>query len=516
MAEISLDSGQDLLRANGLTKSFAGVEALRRATLSLRAGEIHALVGENGAGKSTLVRLISGAIAPDAGELHIGGQLVDEFTPLRAREMGVSVIYQQPALFPELSVAENLALGLEPPTLWRKIDHAQRRRQAIELLERVGARIDPALPVRQLTMPQQQLVEIARALGRSARILILDEPTASLSEREVESLFAILRDLRRAGIAIIHITHRMDEIFALADRITVLRDGETIATLPTAATDRQGLIRLMVGRELAAVFPPRPAAAASGATVLQVDDLTCRAQGLAGISFSLRAGEILGLAGLVGAGRSELAQTLFGLHQRDGGRVLVGGGRVDGDLEEIEITSPAAAIAAGIAYVPEDRRRHGVIPELPITFNSSLAVLPRLAPAGLIDLRAERRLANDLATRLQLKAAALYAPVATLSGGNQQKVALSRWLATNPRILILDEPTQGIDVGAKAEIHRLMRELAGQGMAILMISSELPEIIGMSDRILVMRSGRVAATLTKDEATPEKVISIALGHDPTA
>jgi rhamnose transport system ATP-binding protein len=250
--------------------------------------------------------------------------------------------------------------------------------------------------------------------------------------------------------------------------------------------------------------------------VLQVDDLTCRAQGLAGISFSLRAGEILGLAGLVGAGRSELAQTLFGLHQRDGGRVLVGGGRVDGDLEEIEITSPAAAIAAGIAYVPEDRRRHGVIPELPITFNSSLAVLPRLAPAGLIDLRAERRLANDLATRLHLKAAALYAPVATLSGGNQQKVALSRWLATNPRILILDEPTQGIDVGAKAEIHRLMRELAGQGMAILMISSELPEIIGMSDRILVMRSGRVAATLTKDEATPEKVISIALGHDPTA
>lgn len=517
MAQISSDNELELLRATGLTKAFAGVQALRDGHLRLRAGEIHALVGENGAGKSTLVRIISGALVPDGGELEIDGNRVDDFTPRGARQRGVSVIYQQPALFPELSVAENLALGLEESSLWRRVDHRQRRSRAVELLERVGARIDPSLPVRQLTMPEQQLVEIARALGRSARILILDEPTASLSEREVENLFAILRELRRAGIAVIYITHRMDEIFALADRITVLRDGETIATLPTTETDRQSLIRLMVGRELASVFPPRPATSREGETILRVEDLSSRALGLEGISFSLRAGEILGLAGLVGAGRSELARTLFGLHPLDRGRILVdrgGGAAGDPELQEVAITSPTAAIAAGVAYVPEDRRHHGVIPELSITVNSSLAVLPRLSSAGLIDRAAESSLAADFATRLQLRAPALYAPVATLSGGNQQKVALARWLATNPRILILDEPTQGIDVGAKGEIHRLMRELAGQGMGIIMISSELPEIIGMSDRIMVMRGGRAAATLTRGEATPERVISIALGHLP--
>jgi rhamnose transport system ATP-binding protein len=512
MAEKSSDNRLEILAANGLTKSFAGVQALRDGSLRLLAGEIHALVGENGAGKSTLVRIISGALAPDGGELWIGGKLVSNFSPLWARELGVSIIYQQPALFPELTVAENLALGLESPSLWRIIDQDQRRERGVELLARIGAGIDPSLPVRKLSMPQQQLVEIARALGRSSRILILDEPTASLSEREVESLFAILRELRREGIAIILITHRMDEIFTLADRITVLRDGETVTTQPVKEIDRAGLIRLMVGREMSTVFPPRAADTVAGKVLIKVEELSSRAVRLENISFTLHSGEILGLAGLVGAGRSELAQTIFGLHPLDRGRILINHPGEEERLQEVVINSPAEAIAAGIAYVPEDRRRHGVIPELSITVNSSLAILPRLSRRGIVDRAAERLLAAAFASRLRLKASSLHAPVATLSGGNQQKVALARWLATNPRILILDEPTQGIDVGAKAEIHRLMRELASQGMAIIMISSELPEIIGMSDRILVMRSGSTVATLDKCEASPERIISIALGH----
>lgn len=500
-----------LLQANGLAKSFAGVQALRDGSLTLRRGEIHALLGENGAGKSTLIRLLSGAIEPDAGELLIGGAVVGTLTPRRARGLGISVIYQQPALFPELSVAENLALGLEPPGLWRRVDHAARLRRATELLRRVGAEIDPRLAVRELSMPEQQLIEIARALGREARILILDEPTASLSEREVANLFRILLELRQQGMAIVYISHRMEEIFTLADRVTVLRDGETIATREIGEIDQAGLIRLMVGRELAAVFPARSPGAPIGAPVLRIENLSSRAAGLQHISLEVRAGEIFGLAGLVGAGRSELARTLFGLHPVDGGRVLIAddGGAI---LREVQVGSPAAAVAAGIAYVPEDRRRHGVIPELSITANSSLAVLPRLAPGGFIDQAAERALAVDYARRLQLRASALYAPVATLSGGNQQKVALARWLATNPRVLILDEPTQGIDVGAKAEIHLLMRELAAAGMAILMISSELPEVLGMSDRLAVMRGGRIQAILERSAATPESVISIALGQ----
>jgi rhamnose transport system ATP-binding protein len=499
-----------VLQATGLVKSFAGVRALRDGSLTLNGGEIHALIGENGAGKSTLIRLLAGALAPEGGELSIGGQLVTEFSPLRARELGVSVIYQQPALFPELSVAENLALGLEPPRLWRRVDHRARLRRAAALLERVGAAIDPQAPVRQLSMPQQQLLEIARALGRESKILILDEPTASLSEREVANLFRILQELRRQGLAIVYISHRMEEIFSLADRVTVLRDGQTIATHAIDQIDRPTLIRLMVGRELAADFSAQVPGPVTGEAVLRIESLSSRTVGLADITLELHAGEILGLAGLVGAGRSELARTIFGLHPLDAGRILIRSR--DQAWQTFQPTAPAEAIEAGIAYVPEDRRRHGVIAELSIIQNDSLAVLSRISTAGFIDRRAERQLALDYADRLRLKAATLYDPVSTLSGGNQQKVALTRWLATNPRILILDEPTQGIDVGAKAEIHRLMRELAATGLAILMISSELPEIIGLSDRIAVMRAGRIAATLDRQEVTPESIISIALGH----
>lgn len=494
----------ELLSAENLTKSFAGVQALRRGAIDLRAGEIHALVGENGAGKSTLIRIIAGALSPDSGSLTIGGHPVTEFSPVGARELGVSVIYQQPALFPDLTVIENLAIGLESPSLWRRIDWTARRKRAVELLDRVGAVIDPDSIVSSLSMPQQQLVEIARALGRSARILILDEPTASLSEREVGNLFRILRELRRQGLAIVYISHRIEEIFALADRVTVLRDGETVLTESIDQTDRVSLIRMMVGREIEAVFPKREVAI--GETLLRVDNLSSSAAGLSNISLELRTGEILGLAGLVGAGRSELARCLFGLHSIDTGSIWI-----RGEQKASLIRSPADAIEAGIAYVPEDRRRHGVIQELSIILNGSLAVLPRLTSRGLLDQARERQLAAFYAERLCLRADTLYANVSTLSGGNQQKVALARWLATNPSILILDEPTQGIDVGAKAEIHRLMGELAATGMAILMISSELPEILGMCDRIAVMRGGRISATLERSEATPERIISIALG-----
>lgn len=494
----------ELLSAENLTKSFAGVQALRRGAIDLRTGEIHALVGENGAGKSTLIRIIAGALSPDSGSLTIGGHPVPEFSPVAARELGVSVIYQQPALFPDLTVIENLAIGLESLSLWRRIDWTARRKRAVELLDRVGAVIDPDSIVSSLSMPQQQLVEIARALGRSARILILDEPTASLSEREVGNLFRILRELRRQGLAIVYISHRIEEIFALADRVTVLRDGETVLTESIDQTDRVSLIRMMVGREIEAVFPKREVAI--GETLLRVDNLSSSAAGLSNISLELRTGEILGLAGLVGAGRSELARCLFGLHSIDTGSIWI-----RGEQKASLIHSPADAIEAGIAYVPEDRRRHGVIQELSIVLNGSLAVLPRLTRRGLLDQARERQLAAFYAERLRLRADTLYANVSTLSGGNQQKVALARWLATNPSILILDEPTQGIDVGAKAEIHRLVGELAATGMAILMISSELPEILGMCDRIAVMRGGRISATLERSEATPERIISIALG-----
>jgi rhamnose transport system ATP-binding protein len=509
----------EILRAENLTKSFAGVQALRRGAIDLRAGEIHALVGENGAGKSTLIRIIAGALSPDSGSLTIGGHPVTEFSPVAARDLGVSVIYQQPALFPDLTVIENLALGLESPNLWRRIDWTARRKRAVELLDRAGAVIDPDSIVSSLSMPQQQLVEIARALGRAARILILDEPTASLSEREVGNLFRILRELRRQGLAIVYISHRIEEIFALADRVTVLRDGETVLTESIEQIDRASLsrraslIRMMVGREIEAVFPKREVAI--GETILRVDNLSSSAAGLSNISLELRTGEILGLAGLVGAGRSELARCLFGLHSIDTGSIWI-----RGEQKESLIHSPADAIEAGIAYVPEDRRRHGVIQELSIVLNGSLAILPRLTRRGLLDQTRERELAAFYAERLRLRADTLYASVSTLSGGNQQKVALARWLATNPSILILDEPTQGIDVGAKAEIHLLMGELAATGMAILMISSELPEILGMCDRIAVMRGGRISATLERSEATPERIISIALGapgsHDLSA
>ena len=492
-----------LLAAHQLCKSFAGVQALAGVSFELRAGEVHALLGENGAGKSTLIKILTGAHAPDSGMLTIAGQSVDRFDPLVARQHGVAAIYQQPALFPDLSVAENIALGYEQGGPWRRIAWARRRQQARELLARVGAGIDPDTPASELTMPEQQLVEIAKALGAGAPILIMDEPSAALSEREVERLLAVTGELRGQGIGIIYITHRLEEVFQLADRVTVLRDGAAVACRPAAELDPAELIRLMVGRELAAVFPKE--AVPIGQPVLELREVSCAALGVQRVSLEVRAGEIVGLAGLVGAGRTELAQVLFGLAPCTSGQILVRG-------QAVAIRSPADALRAGIAYVPEDRRRHGVIADLSIAANTSLALLDRLTRALRLDGARERRLASQMLQGLAIKAPSIDTPAGELSGGNQQKVALARWLATEPAVLILDEPTQGIDVGAKAEIHRLMGQLAARGVAILMISSELPEILGMSDRVVVMRGGQAVVEFPRAEATQQRVLAAALGH----
>jgi rhamnose transport system ATP-binding protein len=492
-----------LLRATSISKSFAGVQALRDVSFDLHRGEVHALVGENGAGKSTLVKIITGAHQPDEGALDVNGQLVKRNDPVISRSLGIAAIHQQPALFPDLTVAENIALGLETTGWWHRVRWGARRRQARELLARVGAAIDPDAVVQHLTMPEQQLVEIARAVGANARILIMDEPTASLSEREVNRLFEVIRDLRTRGVGIVYISHRLEELFQVADRVTVLRDGLAVATHPMAEVDRTELIRLMVGRELAAFFPKE--SVPRGEIVLELRGVGCRDSGVRDVSLSVRAGEIVGLAGLVGAGRTELSRILFGLTPADAGEIRLRGDRVF-------IPSPTRAVELGIAYVPEDRRRHGVILEMAVTQNTSLAILKQISTLGWIDFRRERTLAESFVRRFSIKTASIDAPVGELSGGNQQKVALARWLATEPAVLILDEPTQGVDVGAKAEIHRLMGELAAQGLAILMISSELPEILGMSDRIAIMHNGTVVGHLDRKEATQEKILSLALGH----
>jgi rhamnose transport system ATP-binding protein len=419
-------------------------------------------------------------------------------------------MYQEPALFPELSVAENVALGREERGLWRRLDVDRRRLEARELLTRLGADVRPEAPVSGLRMAEQQLVEIARALGSGARVIVMDEPTAALSEREVERLLQIVRDLRAHGVGLLYVSHRLDEVYALADRITVLRDGAVVASREAASLPRAELIHLMVGREAEAGVERY--AVTPGAPLLELRGLGCRAGGVEGVSLTVHAGEVLGLAGLVGAGRTELARAIFGLTPSDAGEIRVAGAPV-------RIASPEHARRHGIAYVPEDRRRYGVVPEMSVAANASLSVLRDLSRLGLVDRSREEQLARSYVESLAIKAASVHVPVATLSGGNQQKVALARGLATKPRVLILDEPTQGIDVGAKAEVHRLILRLAGEGLGVLLISSELPEVLGLSDRIGVMRGGRLLDVQRRGEATPEGLLARALGHEdlrPTA
>jgi rhamnose transport system ATP-binding protein len=489
-----------LLETAGIRKSFDGVHALRGVSFDLNAGEVHALVGENGAGKSTLIRIITGALAPDGGTLKISGTLVTRHTPAHARALGIAAVYQQPALFPHLSVAENIALGLEGGGLWRRVSWKERDARARKLLEQAGAGIEPGRLVSTLSMPEQQMVEIAKAIGAEAKVLILDEPTASLTGREVERLFGVITAMRSRGVGIVYISHRLEEIGAIADRATVLRDGQTVgqASRPVQPAE---LIRFMVGREITAIFPKREVPI--GAITLETRNLTGHTAGIHDINLSVRAGEILGIAGLVGSGRTQLAETLFGLTPADSGDILLHG-------KPSPVTSPSDAIRLKIGYVPEDRRQHGVVLDMPVAANISLANLDAVSRAGMIDAAAERRLARAYVERLRVKTAALYSETGSLSGGNQQKVALARWLAIDPAILILDEPTQGVDVGSKSEIHALMVDLAQRGMAIIMISSELPEILGMSDRIAVMRNGTIAGVLERRDATQESILTMAL------
>ena len=490
-----------LLEAKSISKSFAGVRALKNVSFDLLEGEVHALIGENGAGKSTLVKIITGAMQADSGTLEIRGRTVQQNDPAVARSLGITAIYQQPSLFPHLSVAENIALPLEGGGVWRKVNWKERNRRARQLIGRVGGSIQPERLAATLSMPEQQIVEIAKAIGANVKIMIMDEPTASLTDREVHSLFKIIALLRGQGAGIIYISHRLEEISVIADRVTVLRDGETIATRRTDEVDKAALIGMMVGREISAVFPKREVPL--GKAVIELRNVSNRAAGLRDVSISVRSGEILGVAGLVGSGRTELAETLFGLTPADSGEILING-------SPVRIKSPTQSIQQGIGYVPEDRRQHGVVLELPIAANTSLANLKIVSRYGLIDRSKESSLAHRYVQQLGIKTPSVYTETGALSGGNQQKVALARWLAINPKILILDEPTQGVDVGSKSEIHSLMMDLAARGLAIIMISSELPEILGMSDRIAVMHEGTIAGVLSRQEATQHKILSLAV------
>jgi len=492
-----------LLEARAITKSFAGVRALRGVSFDLFPGEVHALVGENGAGKSTLIRIVTGAETPDSGTLIVGGRRVQRFDPAAARALGIAAIYQHPALFPDLTVAENIALPAEGSHGFRCVDWNRRRARARELFAEIGAAIDPGRRADSLSMPERQLVEIARAIDADARILVMDEPTASLTDREIDSLLDVVRRLRERGTGIVYISHKLEEVVAVADRVTVLRDGESIATRGRDQIDRGELVRLMVGRELTTMYPKR--AVAVGTAALELRGVSNRGRGVRDVSLTVRRGEIVGIAGLVGSGRTELAETIFGLTPCDGGRILVAGAPV-------RIATPADAIRLGIAYVPENRQRHGVIAEMSIAINTTLNNLPAVAARGLIDAGAEARAAAKYVEQLRIKTPSVDAAVAGLSGGNQQKVALARWLSIEPSVLILDEPTQGIDVGAKAEIHEIMERLAERGVAIVLISSDLPEVLAMADRVAVMRRGALAGILSREDASSAAVMALALGH----
>ncbi|MFC4556290.1 sugar ABC transporter ATP-binding protein [Georgenia faecalis] len=489
-------AGRPVVELVDIDKSFGAVRALRGARLELHAGEAHALVGENGAGKSTLIKVLAGVHHPDAGEVRVDGASTALRSTSDAMAAGIAVIYQEPTLFPDLTVAENIYVGRQPLGRGKAIDRRAMNRAAAELFDRLAVPLDPDQPARGLSIADQQLVEIAKALSTGARVLVMDEPTAALSGVEVERLFAVARALRDDGAAILFISHRFDEVEALCQRVTVMRDGAHVSTDLMSEVTVPELVRRMVGRDLSELFPKQDVE--PGEVVLEVDGLS-RAGVFDGITFQVRAGEIVALAGLVGSGRSEVVQSIFGVDPVDGGTVRVGG-------RALRPGRPRSAIRAGVALVPEDRRQQGLILDLSIQRNITLPRSRDLAVLGLLTGAAERRSALTWAERLQTRFGRLSDPVATLSGGNQQKVVLGKWLSTRPKVLIVDEPTRGIDVGTKAEVHRLMSSLAAEGVAVVMVSSELPEVLGMADRVLVMREGRIVAEIPRAEANEESVM----------
>jgi ribose transport system ATP-binding protein len=498
MAELALEM-------LNITKEFPGVVALDDVTFSCQVGEIHALVGENGAGKSTLMKILAGVYYPDRGEIRLNGRAVRLNTPAEAHRLGIGIIYQEFNLLPWLTVAENILLGELPKTRLGVVDWPRTFEEAQRALDRLGICLDLRDRVIDLSVAQQQLVEIAKVLSlhTDLSIIIMDEPSAVLAGHELEQLFSVIRTLQAQGVTIIYISHRLDEVFEIAERVTVLRDGQVVGTGDVKDMDKATLIRMMVGRSLDETFPSPTGQI--GGPFLEVRDLSSTKLGLHDIGFTLHKGEILGLAGLVGAGRSELAAALFGVGHVDAGEVSLDGQRMP-------LNKPRKAIQLGMALVPEDRKAQGLVLSQSVRNNTSLVILDRLKDFLLINDKREREVVEQQVRDMDIKTPSLEQEVGYLSGGNQQKVVLAKWLCSAPKLIIMDEPTRGIDVGAKAEIYHLMRELADRGTSIIMISSELPEVIGMSDRILVMSRGRIAGELAREEATEERILTLAVGE----
>lgn len=494
-----------LLRLEGISKSFPGVRALHNVHMEVRRGEVHALLGENGAGKSTLVKILSGAYMRDAGEIYWEGRPIAITNPREAQKLGIGIIYQEFNLVPQLSIAENVWISREPfrNRPLQLIDWQEMGRRTKALLDEVHLPLDPRRPVAGLGVAQQQMVEIAKALSLDARLLIMDEPTSALTDTEINQLFAVIRRLKARGVSVVFISHHLEEVFEICDRGTVLRDGEYIGTVNLAEVTKDDLIRMMVGRNLDQQHPK--VATQRGEEALRVEGLT-REGVLKDISFSAYTGEILGVAGLVGAGRTELMRAVFGADPINAGKVYVFG-------KQIALASPQRAIQAGLGLLPEDRKQQGLVLMLSVLHNISLASLDKLTAHLLLRRGAERKQAGDFVNKLRIATPGVNQQVQYLSGGNQQKVVLAKWLASKSRILIFDEPTRGIDVGAKIEVYHLMNTLVQNGVAVIMVSSEMPELLGMSDRIIVMHEGRLAAEFSRADATAEKVLAAAMGAE---
>jgi ribose transport system ATP-binding protein len=494
-------NGDIVLRMDKIDKRFPGVHALNQVDFDLRRGEVHALVGENGAGKSTLIKILSGAYQPDSGDIQLRGETVRIGSPHDGQMQGISVVYQELNLIPMLSVAENMFLGRYPMSNGM-VDWNQMYRDARELLRELHADIDVRLPVRDFGVAQQQMVEISKALGLKASIIVMDEPTAALTDREIDELFRSIKTLKDKGVSVIYISHRLEEVPIIADRITVLRDGELVGPRDVEDVTQDDIIRMMIGRELTDKFPKEQVE--RGDELLRVEGLG-RGHEVRDVSFTLRHGEILGISGLVGAGRTEMVRLLFGADEHDSGKIFVEG-------EEAHISKPSDAITQGIGLLTEDRKAQGLVLVLSVAHNVTLAAFEALFPnSPLLNLRAERQQADEYVKAMHVRTPSLDHQVQFLSGGNQQKTVVAKWLCSRSKILIFDEPTRGIDVGAKVEVYQLMNELVKRGAGIIMISSEMPEILGMSDRILVMHGGTITGELSPEEATEEKILRLAMG-----
>ncbi len=500
-----MGSSRPLIEIDNISKSFGGVHALQNVSFDIRLGELHALVGENGAGKSTLIKVLGGNYRPEQGSIKVDGKELRLGDVKASEAAGISVIHQEPTAFPHLSSEDSIFIGSEPTKFGGLLlDRAEMRARTKELLARVGAEFDPTLPLEKLSVAQRQLAAVARALAKKSRLLIMDEPTASLSQRETDALFLIVKQLLEQGVSILYVSHRMEEILALADRATVFRDGCYVGTLERSEIDRATLIKMMVGREITE-YERYTANSKPGDTVLSVQGLT-REGAFKDVSFEVRAGEVMGLGGLVGAGRTEVAMVVFGLDNADSGAVWMNGKPLElGDIQK--------STAAGIAMVPEDRGSQGIVLPMSIADNMVMSVMRSWSNTNFRDFSRERKLIEQMMKRMSVKAKSARDAVESLSGGNQQKIVVGKWLGTEPKLLILDEPTRGVDVGAKAEIHKLVRELADEGVAVLLISSDLPELLALSDRIVVMRHGMVAGELSQNQATQESVIDLALQDD---